>query len=127
MLTPAAGQLLLALALVLQGGGAVFPVKAPDRLERWRLGAVGTSAAGLFILAFGDGIQFVVLALAARSAAPWLALVGAVIGSLAVLAPAALVGEREWTRAPLGPIRVAIGVVFVLAGLILGLAALHLV
>ncbi len=45
-LTPEAKQLFLALALVLQGGGALFLAKAPDRLERWRLGAAATSLLG---------------------------------------------------------------------------------
>ena len=55
-LTPEAKQLFLALALLFQGGGAMFPVKAPDRLTGWRLGATLTSLSGLFILAFGDGV-----------------------------------------------------------------------
>lgn len=127
MLTPAARQALLALALLLQGGGALLPAKAPDRLEGWRLGAFATSFLGLFVLAFGDGVQFVVLALAARSATPWLAAVGAVLGSLAVLTPAALLGEAAWTRAPLGRVRVGVGALFVVVGIVLGLGALRLI
>ncbi len=38
LLSPNAKQLMLALALLLQGGGALFPAKLPDRLDRWRLG-----------------------------------------------------------------------------------------
>lgn len=127
MLTPNARALFLAVALVLQGGGALVAAKAPDRLEGWRLGAIGTAALGLFILAFADGVQFIVAALAARSGTPWLAAIGATIGSLAVLAPAALLGEAAWTRAPLGLVRRGSGVVFLLVGLILGLGALRLV
>lgn len=127
MLTPAARQTLLALALLLQGGGAILPVKGPERLDRGRLGVMGTSFLGSFILAFGDGLQFVVLALAARSPTPWLAPVGAGLGVLAVFAPAALLGEREWTAMPLGKGRIAIGVVFVLVGLLVGLGALRLI
>lgn len=127
MLTPNARALFLAVALVLQGGGALVAAKAPDRLEGWRLGAFGTAALGLFILAFADGVQFIVAALAARSGTPWLAAIGSTIGSLAVLAPAALLGEAAWTRVPLGLARRGIGVVFLLVGLILGLGALRLV
>jgi len=127
LLTPNARQLMLALALILQGGGALFPAKAPDPLRGWRTGAAATTLLGLFVLAFGDGIQFIVVTLAARSPVPALAAIGATIGSLAVIAPAALIGETRWRRLPLAPIRTAIGVVFVIAGAILALGALRLI
>ena len=127
MLAPNAKQLMLALAILLQGGGALFPVKAPERLETWRIGALATSILGLFILAFGDGVQFIVVTLAARSPVPALAAVGATIGSLAVVGPAALMGEAAWTRLPLRGLRIAIGVVFLMAGAILGLGAVALI
>ncbi|MEH3158245.1 MAG: TMEM165/GDT1 family protein [Sphingomonas taxi] len=126
-LTPEARQLFLALALLFQGAGAAFAVKAPDRLERWRLGAALTSLIGLFVLAFGDGVQFIVVALAARADMGWLAAVGATIGSLAVIAPAALLGEAAWIALPLRRVRGIVGVVFVLAALWLGLDALRLI
>ncbi|WP_271300184.1 TMEM165/GDT1 family protein [Sphingomonas sp. CV7422] len=126
-LTPEAKQLFLALALLLQGGGALLPAKAPERLAGWRIGGFATSAAGLFILAFGDGIQFIVVALAARAALPWLAAVGAMLGSLAVIAPAAILGERDWRRLPLAPARRIVGILFVLVALWLGLGALRLI
>lgn len=126
-LTPEARQLFLALALLFQGGGALFPVKPPDRLAGWRLGAALTSLIGLFILAFGDGVQFIVLALAARAQLPWLAAIGAMLGSLAVIAPAAILGEAGWTGLPLITLRRIIGVLFVLAAIGLGLSALRLI
>lgn len=126
-LTPEARQLFLALALLFQGGGALFPVKPPDRLAGWRLGAALTSLIGLFILAFGDGVQFIVLALAARAQLPWLAAIGAMLGSLAVIAPAAILGEAGWTGLPLVTLRRIIGVLFVLAAIGLGLSALRLI
>lgn len=126
-LTPEAGGLFVALALLLQGGGALFRAKPPDRLERWRLGAFGTAAAGLFVLAFGDGLQFVVLALAARARAPWLAAPGAVVGSLLVIAPAAVLGARGWEALPLRAFRLGGAALFLLAGAWVGLAALGLV
>jgi putative Ca2+/H+ antiporter (TMEM165/GDT1 family) len=126
-LAPNAQQLMLALALLLQGGGAFFPAKAPDRLDRWRIGAFATAMLGLFILAFGDGVQFIVLTLAARTPVPALAAVGATIGSLVVIVPAALMGEAAWLKLPLKPLRIAIGGVFVLSGLVLALGALRLV
>lgn len=126
-LSPNAQQLMLALALILQGGGSMFVVKQPDRLDRWQIGAVATAFLGLFILAFGDGIQFIVLTLAARTPVPALAAIGATLGSLAVIVPAALMGETAWRRLPLRPLRLAIGALFVLVGIVLALGALRLV
>ena len=126
-LAPNAKTVMLGLALVLQGGGAVFPAKPPERLGGWRLGAALTSAIGLFILAFGDGVQFIVAALAARSPVPALAAVGATLGSLMVVVPAVAMGEAAWTRLPLKPIRIAIGAVFVVAGIVIGLSGLALI
>lgn len=126
-LAPNARQLLLGLALVLQGGGAFLTVKPPDRLAGWHLGAAATSFAGLFVLIFGDGLMFIVLALAARSPVPALAAVGAMLGSLVVLAPAALLGEAAWLKLPLVMARRVVGALFLLAGLVLGLGALGLV
>ena len=115
------------IALVLQGGGALFPAKAPDRLERWRLGAAATSLLGLFILAFGDGVQFIVLTLSARAELVWLAPLGATLGSLAVIAPAALLGEAGWRALPLRSLRIGIGILFLIVGLWLGVGALRLI
>lgn len=125
-LTPEAKQLMLALALLLQGGGALFRAKAPDRLAGWRLGAAMTSLAGVAILAFGDGLQFVVVTLAARASVPALAAVGATLGSLAVVVPAAMLGEAAWTALPLRRVRLTIGVVFLIVGVVLALGALRL-
>ena len=127
MLAPNAKQLMLALAVLLQGGGALFPAKAPERLESWRIGALATSFLGIFILAFGDGVQFIVVTLAARTPVPALAAVGATLGSLAVVGPAAVMGESGWTALPLKGLRIAIGIVFLLAGAFLGLGALDLI
>lgn len=126
-LTPEAKQLFLAMALLFQGGGALFPVKAPERLAGWRLGAALTSLLGLFILAFGDGVQFIVLALAARADLPWLAAIGAMLGSLAVIVPAAVLGESGWTALPLATIRRVIAILFLLAAFWLGLGAIRLI
>ncbi|HEU0043214.1 TMEM165/GDT1 family protein [Sphingomonas sp.] len=127
IMTPEARQLLLALALLLQGGGALWRGKPPERLAGWKLGAFPTSLLGLFILFFGDGVMFVVLALAARSEVPALAALGATLGALAVVVPAVLLGEAAWTRLPLVTTRRVIGALFVVASLWLGMGALRLV
>lgn len=126
-LTPNARQLLLGLALAAQGSDVVTRAKAPDRLTRWKLGAALTSLVGLFILLVGDGLQFVVLALATRTAVPALAGIGAVMGALAVIAPAALMGEAAWRRLPLELVRRVIGGLFLLAAAVLALGAFGLV
>lgn len=127
MITPEAKLLLLALALLLAGLGTTIRSRSPDRLEGWRLGAFGTSALGLAIMAFGDRMQFIVVALAARSDVPWLAAVGATLGAMAVAVPAALVGERQWLALPQRAIRIGTAAVLVVLGAIFGLMALRLV
>lgn len=127
LLTPDAKLLLLALALLLAGLSTGLRGKAPDRLTGWRLGAFGTSALGLAILAFGDRMQFVTAALAARGTVPWLAAVGATLGALAVCAPAILIGEKRWAALPWLPVRIGAGALLTVAGLWTGLSALHLV
>ncbi len=127
LLTPNAKLLFLGLALLLQGGGSLFPAKAPERLDGWRVGAAATAFLGILILAFGDGLQFIVLALAARSPVPALAAAGATLGSLAVIAPAAFLGEAAWLKLPLAQVRIAFGVLFLIAAAVIGLAALSLI
>lgn len=127
MITPEAKLLLLALALLFAGLSTTLRSKTPDRLEGWRLGALGTSMLGLAIMVFGDRMQFVVVGLAARSELPWLAAVGATLGALAVAVPAALIGERQWLALPQRGIRIGSAIVLVLAGIVSGLMALRLV
>ena len=125
--SPEAKQVMLALALLLQGGGAFGKVKSPERLDGWRIGGFATSLLGLFILAFGDGVQFIVLTLAARTPLPWLAAIGGAAGTLAVVAPAALLGEAGWAALPLVTARRVIAGLFLLAGFIVGLEGMGLV
>jgi len=126
-LTPEAARLFLALALFFQGAGGILPVRAPDPLSGWRIGAFATSAAGLFVLAFGDGVQFVVLALAAGTTMPALAAVGATIGALAVTTPAILGGQALLARQPLLAARRVVAALILVAALWLALGALRLI
>ena len=125
MLSPNAQARLLASALLCGGVGALWRVGTPDRLERWRIGALLTSFLGVFILALGDRTQFFTLALAARSM-PWFACVGATLGAFAVTFAAAMLGERGWRAIPFRHARIAIGAVFLIAGAVVGLGALRL-
>jgi len=127
LLTPEARLLLLALALVLAGAGTGFRFRRPDALEGWRTGPAFTSIAGLAIMVFGDRMQFVVAALAARSSLPWAAMVGAVIGAAAVNIVAVALGEAAWLRLPLKSLRIAAAAILLVAGAVIGVNALQLV
>lgn len=126
-MTPNARALLLALALIFAGVGGFFAPKRPNALVGWRIGALLTSTLGLFILAFGERTEFVTAALAARSPLPALAAVGTTLGTLAVTVVAVGLGERGLTALPLAAVRIGVGIVFLLAGLVIGLGALRLV
>lgn len=126
-LTPEAGLVFVSLALLFQGAGGLLPARPPDRLGGWRLGPFPTAALGLFILFFGDGLQFIVLALAARAELPAAAVIGATLGALAPIAAAAYLGERGWTALPQAALRRTASALFLLAGAWTGLAALRLV
>ena len=126
-MTPNAQTLLLAMALVLAGGSALFQIKPPNRLSRWRIGAFLTSFLGVAILAFGDRTQFITAALAARSPTPALAAIGATIGALVVNVPAILMGEQARSTLPVTAIRITIGIMFLIVGATLGFSALRLI
>ncbi|KQT34795.1 hypothetical protein ASG29_01140 [Sphingomonas sp. Leaf412] len=126
-LTPEAKLLLLALALVLAGLGTGWRVARPETLARWRLPGPVTAFLGLFIMAFGDRMQFVVAALAARTDLPWAAAVGATLGAALVGAAAATMGERAWLALPLRGVRIGAGIVLTLAGVVMGLSAVRLI
>lgn len=125
MLTPEAQSLLLALALLFAGLGALWKVGTPDRLERWRIGALLTAFFGVFILALGDRAQFFTFAIATRGM-PWFAAAGATLGAFVVAFVAAVLGEKGWQRIPFRWLRIATGILFLLAGAIVGLGALRL-
>lgn len=127
MMTPNARALLLALALVFGGAGALWPMKAPDRLTGWKPGSLLTAFFGVFILAAGDTTQFFTLALSARSADPWLAAAGATLGAFVVNAAAAFLGELSWRQLPLRTLRIGSGLLFVLAGVVIGAGALRVI
>ena len=126
-LIPEARQLFLAVALLNAGITAFFPVKPPDRLTGWRLGAAATTFLGVFILAFGGRTQFIVMALAERGAAPALAAIGATVGAVAVVMLAALSGEAARRALPITALRIVTAVVLTVTGTILALGGLRLI
>lgn len=128
IMTPNARALFLAIALVSAGGSALFALKPPDRMAGWRIGAFATTLVALFAIGVGDRTQFLTAAITARSpeAAPF-AVIGSILGSLAVIIPAILAGEHRYRTLPHRPIRLAIGIVLIVTGLVFGLGALRLV
>lgn len=127
LLTPNAKQFLVALALVFAAAGALWRLKTPDRLERWRTGAFLTGLLGVFALTMGDTTQFFTFALGARGPSPWLTAGGALAGVFVVNAAAALVGELSWRQLPIGGYRIAFGLICLALGAYLGASAMRLV
>ena len=126
-MSPNAKDLFLAVALIFSGVAAFSPIKPPDRLAGWTIGALLTSLCGVFVLALGDRSQFLTAAITARSPSPAFAAIGATIGALAVAIPAILAGEAARRRLPITAMRIAIGLVFVSIGLYLALGAIRLI
>ncbi|GAA0726081.1 TMEM165/GDT1 family protein [Sphingomonas japonica] len=126
-LNPEARTLMLALALLFAGGGALLPVREPDRLSGWRIGSVATTFLGIIILAFGDAAQFLVLGLTAQQPGSVHAAIGATAGCMVALLAPVSIGEQAWLRLPLRPLRWTIAVLFLLAGAITLLSAFRII
>ncbi|ATY32864.1 TMEM165/GDT1 family protein [Sphingomonas psychrotolerans] len=124
-LTPEAQSLLLAVALVAGAITGVIRTRLPSRLDRWHFGPWLTPLLGVFVLALGEQTQFFTFALAAGGA-PWLAATGATLGAVVVAFVAATLGEAGWTRLPLRWLRYAASLLFLIAGIVIGLGALRL-
>ena len=118
--------LMLAVGLVAAGAGALFRVKPPKVGIYERLGPFAASAIAFFILEFGDKTQLLTFAIAARAQSPMLAAFGAAAGILVASAPAVALGERLPAVLPIAALRIGIGILFAVAGAILGLNALRL-
>lgn len=125
-MTPNARALFVAIALLFGGVSSLFPVKPPKRLEEWRLGSFPTAFLGVFSLALGAQTQFFTLAFAVRSD-PWFAAAGATAGAFAVAFVAAVLGEAGWVKLKFRAFRAGIGILFLIAGVVIGLGALRLI
>ena len=126
LLSPNARNLLLAVALFSGGITAFWPPK-PPKVRDWKIGAFAGSLSSIGMLGFGDRMQFITAALAARSETPALAAVGATIGALAILVPATLLGERKLRALPTHAIRIGAAALLTVAGAVQGLSALRLI
>lgn len=88
----------------------------PSRVRR--LGPFLTTTIVFFLAEMGDKTQFATVALAARFDDLAMVVIGTTLGMMAANVPAVLVGEKLATRLPLGRIRVAAALLFVLTGVI---------
>jgi putative Ca2+/H+ antiporter (TMEM165/GDT1 family) len=117
LLTPNPRLLLLAMALAATGGGMLLPVREPDSLACWKIGAFWTSMLGLFILAAGDGSQFLVLAISAKTGDMLLTTIGSTLGLAAACVPVVMLGRQFFDALPLRLVRrVGGGLLLLLAG-----------
>lgn len=116
--------LFAAMALVLAGLESLLLSPGRKPLEPTR--SLGALAVVLLAHQITDAARFLIFAIAAATAQPWLAGAGGAIGAAIMLGSAWAAPELfEWRR--LRPMRRGIGAVLLLAGLFAGLKALGLV
>lgn len=127
MMTPNARSLLLGLALLAGGAGALWRLREPARVEGWRMPVLALAFLATFSQALGDRTAFLTFALGARSATPQLAAVGAVAGSVALASLAIALGEKGWARLPRRALGIAAGSVFVILGVFATASGLRLI
>jgi len=127
MLTPNARALLLGFALVSAGIPAFLPLKPVKAMGGDRFGLVATTLVVMLAAGMGDRTQFLTAAIAVRGDLPVFAIIGATLGSGAVVVAAATAGEEVLRKIPLAAIRVGAGVVLTIVGVFSALSALRLI
>ena len=128
LITLRATSLLVALALLFAGVAGLMRPRSPDDMgASWKTGPFLTTAGCFFLLEFGDKTQFITFGLAAQFDAFALAAAGATAGVIAASLPAAALGARAPELLRLDRVRLVAAVLFLLAGLVVGLNALRLV
>ncbi len=127
MMAPNARSLLLGLALLMGGAGALWRLRAPLGIANWRLPALITAFVATFSQSLGDRTAFLTFALGARSSAPELAAAGAVAGSVAIAGLAIALGESGWAKLPRRALSIAAGSIFVVLGVFAAASGLRLI
>lgn len=126
-ITPRAIALLLVVALLFVGVGALIRPDEPELEPSRSASPFLIAAAGVFLAELGDKSQFLTAALAAQfNSFPMIA-VGAAAGAVAVAIPAALLGDRFVTLVPVKAIRAVTACVFLLAGAVVAVRSLGLI
>ncbi len=125
MLPGPAKQMLVAFALIAAAVELFWPVRIKRPKEPTRsLGAIG---AVLFFRQIGDAARFAIFAFAAATVlAPMAAVGGALGGTVALFLGWTMRGELE-RKFPLRAIRIALGTVIAIIGVIIGLSARSLI
>jgi len=118
--------LMLALALLFAGIGALWPQRPPKLEGSGRAGAFLASMFAFAVLEFGDKTQFITATLAARADSLWVTGFAAAAGILIASIPAVLLADRLSTLTPLKAIRIGTGALFTLLGAIAGITALRI-
>ncbi|HEX8446986.1 MAG TPA: TMEM165/GDT1 family protein [Sphingomonas sp.] len=118
--------LMVALSLLSAGVGSLARPTTPKMPVSPRLGAFAGGFVVLLAAGIGDKTQFLAFALSARADAPVLATVGATLGVIAAAVPAAMLGQRFVTVVPLRAVRIGIGAVLILIGMLFALDALQI-
>ena len=118
--------LMMALALLFAGIGALWPQRPPKLEGSGRAGAFLASLFAFAVLEFGDKTQFITATLAARTDSLWLTGFAAAAGILLASIPAVMLADRLSATVPLKAIRIGTGALFTLLGVIAAITALQL-
>ena len=120
-----ARSLLFGLALIFAGVPKLLSVKTP--VVKRLASPFSSGLLGFGRIQFGDASQFIVLAVAARSGQPLLAVIGGLMGMLAANAPPILM-QGDWpAKLPLRPVGIVAALVLTLAGAYTAVSALKLI
>ncbi len=121
MLSASAKVMLVAFALAAAAFELFWPIKVAPAREPTR--SLVALAIVLLFRQLGDGARFCIFAIAAATASPQMTALGGAIGSGAALAMGWALGHALERKFPLRPIRIALGVMTLLAALVIGLTA----
>lgn len=119
--------LMMALALLFAGVGALWPQRPPKLEGSGRAGAFLASLFAFGVLEFGDKTQFITATLAARADSLWLTGFAAAAGIVLASMPAVLLADRLSATIPLKALRIGVGMLFLLLGVIAAISALRIV
>jgi Ca2+/H+ antiporter, TMEM165/GDT1 family len=118
--------LMMALALLFAGVGALWPQRPPKLEGSGRAGAFLASLFAFGVLEFGDKTQFITATLAARADSLWLTGFAAAAGIVLASMPAVLLADRLSATIPLKALRIGVGLLFLLLGVIAAISALRI-
>ena len=127
LITVRDASLLVAVALLFAGVAGLISRNPPEGPAGAGRSFVLTAALALFAADLGDKSQFLTFALAARYDSLLLAACGAAAGILVASAPAAVLGAALPRALPVKPLRIALALLFLLAGFFVAVSALRLV